>query len=216
MMSKQKLSQDEIDKIVVAGRVVSKPTSLGGGVVDVNFQTCQDGRLLWQYKLWKNMLYRAYCPKYKLRFPTYVGVTVCNEWLYFGNFLEWVNREVGYGGHKKGFALDKDLLIKGNKVYCPEACSFVPDAINLLLGSSAAIRGDFPIGVSYHQHTGKYQARLKCWGKLRFLGRHTTPEGASAAYKIAKEAHVKIVATQHRDSVKPAVYEALMNWKVEE
>ena len=37
----------------------------------------------------------------------------------------------------------------------------------------------------------------------------------AAAYKIAKEAHVKIVATQHRDGIKPAVYEALMNWEVE-
>lgn len=215
-MSKQKLSQDEIDKIVVAGRVVGKPTSLGGGVVDVDFFIGMNYDNIWQYKLWQNMLYRAYCPKHKLRFPTYVGVTVCNEWLYFGNFLEWVNREVGYGGHKKGFALDKDLLIKGNKVYCPEACSFVPDAVNLLLGSNAAIRGSLPIGVSQMKKSGTYRARLKCWGAEKHLGSFKTPEEASAAYKIAKEAHVKIVATQHRDSVKPAVYEALMNWKVEE
>ena len=214
-MSKQKLSQDEIDKIVVAGRIVGKPTSLGGGVVDVDFFVGMNYDNIWQYKLWQNMLYRAYCPNHKFRFPTYAGVTVCNEWLYFGNFLEWINREVGYGGHKKGFALDKDLLIKGNKVYCPEACSFVPDAINLLLGSSAAIRGDFPIGVSLCKRDGRFKANIKCWGKMRFLGRHDTPEAAFAAYKIAKEAHVKIVATQHRDSVKPAVYEALMNWKVE-
>ena len=215
-MSKQKLSQDEIDKIVIAGRIVGKPTSLGGGVVDVDFFIGMNYDNIWQYKLWQNMLYRAYCPKHKLRFPTYIGVTVCNEWLYFGNFLEWVNREVGYSGHKKGFALDKDLLIKGNKVYCPEACSFVPDAINLLLGNNAAIRGDLPIGVSLCKRDGRFKANIKCWGKMRFLGRHDTPEGASAAYKIAKEAHVKIVATQHRDSIKPAVYEALMNWKVEE
>ena len=215
MMSKQKLSQDEIDKIVVAGRVVSKPTSLGGGVVDVDFFVSVDGKHIWQYKLWQSMLYRAYCPKYKLRSPTYVGVTVCNEWLYFGNFLEWVNREVGYGGHKKGFALDKDLLIKGNKVYCPEACSFVPDAINLLLGNNAASRGSLPIGVSLCKRDGRFKANIKCWGKMRFLGRHDTPEAAFAVYKIAKEAHVKIVATQHRDSIKPAVYEALMNWTVE-
>ena len=215
-MRKQKLSQDEIDKIVIAGRIVGKPTSLGGGVVDVDFFIGMNYDNIWQYKLWQNMLYRAYCPKHKLRFPTYVGVTVCNEWLYFGNFLEWVNREVGYGGHKKGFALDKDLLIKGNKVYCPEACSFVPDAVNLLLGSNAAIRGDLPIGVSLCKRDGRFRANIKCWGKMRFLGRYDTPEEASAAYKIAKEAHVKIVATQHRDSIKPAVYEALMNWRVEE
>ena len=215
-MSKQKLSQDEIDKIVVAERVVALPTVCGVGFNDVAFQNRIGNRQIWQYLLWRGMLRRCFCPKHKLRFPTYVGVTVCNEWLYFGNFLEWVNREVGYGGRKKGFALDKDLLIKGNKVYCPEACSFVPDAINLLLGNNAASRGSLPIGVSLCKQDGNYQARLKCWGKMCFLGRHGTPEAAFAAYKIAKEAHVKIVATQHRDSVKPAVYEALMNWEVEE
>ena len=215
-MSKQKLSQDEIDKLVTFGRVESNRRVFGAGVNTVDFEVVVEGDHIWQYKLWQNMLYRAYCPKHKLRFPTYVGVTVCNEWLYFGNFLEWINREVGYGGRKKGFALDKDLLIKGNKVYCPEACSFVPDAINLLLGNNAAIRGSLPIGVSQMKNSGTYRARLKCWGAEKHLGSFKTPEEAFAAYKIAKEAHVKIVATQHRDSVKPAVYEALMNWKVEE
>jgi hypothetical protein len=213
---KRKLSQAEIDKLVTVDRIVATPTSLGGGVVDVDFFIGMNYDNIWQYKLWQNMLYRAYCPKYKQKFPTYVGVTVCSEWLYFGNFLEWVNREVGYGGHKKGFALDKDLLIKGNKVYCPEACSFVPDAINLLLGSNAAIRGGLPIGVSKLKGSDTYRARLKCWGSEKHLGCYKTPAAASAAYKIAKEAHVKVVATQHRDSIKPAVYEALMNWKVEE
>ena len=214
-MSKQKLSQDEIDKIVVAGRIVGKPTVCGVGFNDVFFQVKIGAKLIWQYRLWQNMLARAYCPKYKLRFPTYVGVTVCNEWLYFGNFLEWLNREVGYGGHKKGFALDKDLLLKGNKVYCPEACSFVPDAINLLLVDSGAIRGEWPVGVCFNKRNGKFMAGLSLDGRRKYIGLFITPEEASAAYKIAKEAHVKIVATQHRDSVKPAVYEALMNWKVE-
>ena len=214
-MIKQKLSQDEIDKIVVAGRIVGKPTSLGGGVVDVDFFIGMNYDNIWQYKLWQNMLYRAYCPKHKLRFPTYIGVTVCNEWLYFGNFLEWVNREVGYGGHKKGFALDKDLLIKGNKVYCPEACSFVPDAINLLLVDSGAIRGEWPVGVCFNKRKGKFMAGLSLDGRQKYLGLFLTPEEASAAYKIAKEARVKIVATQHRDSIKPAVFESLMNWEIE-
>lgn len=215
-MSKQKLSQDEIDKIVVAGRVVSKPSMCNVGIVDVDFQTCQNGRLIWQYKLWINMLARCFRAEYKEAHPTYEWATVCDEWLSFATFLEWCNKEVAYSGKPDGLALDKDLIISGNKAYSPEACSFVPDAINLLLGNNAAIRGDLPIGVCLMKKTGTYRASLKCWGSEKYLGSFKTPEAAFAAYKIAKEAHVKIVATQHRDSVKPAVYEALMNWKVEE
>lgn len=48
--------------------------------------------------------------------------------MYFSNFLKWFN-----GNYIKGYALDKDILIKGNKVYSPETCCFVPYEINTLV-----------------------------------------------------------------------------------
>lgn len=38
-------------------------------------------------------------------------------------------------------ALDKDILNKGNKVYCPENCIFVPRRINNLFTKSNRVRG---------------------------------------------------------------------------
>ena len=43
--------------------------------------------------------------------------------------------------------MDKDILVKGNKVYSPDTCRFVPQYINSLLTNAAAIRGELPCGV---------------------------------------------------------------------
>ena len=56
------------------------------------------------------------------------------------------------------YHLDKDILVKGNKVYSPETCCFVPQEINSLLVTSVRSRGDQPIGVSYNKLTQKYEA----------------------------------------------------------
>ena len=47
--------------------------------------------------------------------------SVCEEWKHFSNFKKWFDEN-----YIEGFDIDKDILIKGNKVYSPEACSFVP------------------------------------------------------------------------------------------
>ena len=44
-------------------------------------------------------------------------------------------------------AIDKDILYKGNKIYCPEKCIFVPFSINSLFTKRQNRRGDYPIGV---------------------------------------------------------------------
>ena len=40
-------------------------------------------------------------------------------------------------------------------------------------------------------------------------------EEAFNAYKKAKEAYIKEVAEEWRDSIDPRVYESLMNWVIE-
>ena len=211
---KVKLTQIEIDGLTSVDRVVVKPTVFGIGFNDVGFQPSIDGKHIWQYDLWNSMLRRCFGEKEKQRCPTYKDVTCCDEWLSFANFFEWVNKEVGYKGHPVGFALDKDIIVKGNKTYSPDFCSFVPQAVNLLLTDSGAARGEFPVGVHFHKATGKFTAQLRCFGKRKHLGLYTTPEAASFAYKTAKEAQIKIVATQYRDVLSSDVYESLMTWEV--
>ena len=209
------LHQNWANSLVSVDRLAVNPTVCGVGVNDVDFEVVVADDHIWQYRMWKAMIQRCFSEKLKARQSAYKDVTCCDEWLSFGNFLAWCNKETGYSGLPEGFQLDKDIIVKGNKIYSPEACSFVPRNVNMLLNDNGASRGNLPIGVSLCKRDGGFNANINCWGKKCFLGRHDTPEEASAAYKIAKEAHVKIVATQHRDSIKPAVYEALMNWGVE-
>ena len=47
----------------------------------------------------------------------------------------------------KKMCLDKDILIKGNKIYSQDTCIFVPKAINSLFTNRKRFRGEYPIGV---------------------------------------------------------------------
>jgi len=168
----------------------------GAGLNDADYITAQqiDGRtvLCPTYSKWKDMLKRAYSPTYQLKNPTYKGCTTCTEWLTFSNFARWYSENV-----IECYDLDKDLKIKGNKLYSPETCLFVPHAINSLLNDSAAARGPYPVGVCYDRSRGKLKVQISIDGKRRTLGRFTTKEAASKVYIKAKNAEMKRKCEQY-------------------
>lgn len=133
------------------------------------------------FSAWSNMLKRSYCEKYHNQKPSYIDVEVCSEWLLFSSFEKWclVN-------YIEGYHLDKDIKTKGNRVYSPENCLFVPPFINTVLSDSHAKRGDFPIGVSFNKSSGRYESYVKLNRKKKNLGLFNTPECAHLAYKKAK------------------------------
>ena len=166
-----------------------------------------------ELNLWCNMLNRCYSEKLHARIPTYKDCSTSNEFRRYSGFKNWCQSQIGFG--VVGFELDKDIIQKGNKEYHPDKCVFLPREINSFLRTRKKSRGAHPIGVTTNCKIDGFLAFLKKDKKKVYLGTFPTPKLAFQAYKIAKEAHVKIVATQHRDSIKPAVYEVLMNWKVE-
>ena len=212
-MKKLKLSQAEIDKLVVVERRAVKATVHGVGLLDVDFVTRISGASVWQHELWRGMLKRCFSKHTYIKDPTYVDVTVCDEWLSFANFIEWCNKEVGYKGKPVGLELDKDILAIGNKVYSKDTCCFVPHQINSLFCAAGAKRGKHPIGVK--EVKGRFVARLKMYGRKVNVGSYDTPERAFQAYKIAKESHVKSMALQYKDVLRPDVFDALMVWQVD-
>ena len=158
----------------------------------------KDGKRIntWEYIKWQNMLQRCFDNKYKEKYPTYKDVTCCDRWLCFANFLEdleILKQEYNWDVDEK-LQLDKDILYKGNKLYSLENCVLVPDWVNSLFTKRDAVRGDCPIGVSYHKRAKKYQAQCSINGKLTSLGLYSTPEQAFNAYKIAKENEIKRIA----------------------
>lgn len=171
------------------------------------------GSITKEYNLWSGMMTRAYNPKYHAKKPTYADVTVCEEWLHADNFMNWCQDQVGY--KNTGFQLDKDILQKGNKIYCPEVCVFVPSEINSQLTKAESRRGQYPIGVSWHSQHEKFMSGFRAGNKTKHLGYFSCPTKAFYAYKDAKEKYLKILAEKYRDVMDPRVCEALYQYKVE-
>lgn len=162
------------------------------------------------YTVWSDMLLRCYDPATQEKCPTYKGCTVAEEWHNFQNFAEWYKDQYQDGA----WQLDKDILNKGNRVYSPENCCLVPRDINALTLNRALHRGELPIGVSPNRK--RFKARLSMRGKCYTLGTFDTPEEAFAAYKAAKEAHIRdLVENDYRDILPEFIKVALLAYRVE-
>ena len=189
----------------------SKRTLICGvGCFDANYSRNIDKKTKKVYSDWDNMIRRCYYPKSLKNRESYNGCKVCDEWLSFVNFRIWHD-----SNYIEGYHLDKDILVKGNKIYSPDTCCFVPQEINTLLISCKSHRGVLPIGVCVYG--SRFQSYY--WRKCNqvYLGVFDTPEEAFYAYKTAKEAYIKEVAQEYYDAGKitKRVYDALVNYKVE-
>lgn len=167
-----------------------------------------------EYKVWSSMIQRCYDPYFLNKEPTYIDCYVCKEWLNFQNFAKWWEENV-YNCNNEKMCLDKDILIKGNKVYSPETCMIVPQRINNLFINRNRDRGDLPIGCSYLR--GKIQVRCNIIGKNEYLGVFPLdkPFQAFTAYKNFKENHIKQVADEYKDLITQKLYKAMYDFKVE-
>lgn len=171
------------------------------------------GKMANAYRAWYGMLRRAYCPKYHAGKPTYVDCSVTEEWLDYQEFANWFE---GHEYSNRGYELDKDLLLPGNKIYAPDRCVFVPRELNNLLIDSGAARGQYLQGVSLNKRGNNFRARIVINGKLGHLGCFDTEQEAYHAYKEAKEANVKRMANHWKNDIADEVYHALMRWQLED
>ena len=162
------------------------------------------------YKDWYGMLSRCYDVSYKDKYTTYKNCEVCEEWHNFQNFAKWYDENF-YEIEDHRMELDKDILFKGNKVYSPETCVFVPNRINSLFIKSNAKRGDYPIGVSYDNKNNKYMAS----GKNVYLGYYNTVKEAFNTYKEYKEKLIKQIANQYKNIIPQKLYDAMYSYEVE-
>lgn len=167
------------------------------------------GRPSREYGIWKEMIGRCYGERLKARLPTYKNCTVAPEWHDFQVFAEWYKNNLYLEAE---YCLDKDILIKGNKIYSANTCCLVPHEINCLLTDSGKSRGDYPQGVSFEKTSNKFQANIRINGRQKKLGRFDCPHKAHEAYVAEKEAHVKTKADEWRYRIDARAYLALMAW----
>jgi len=149
------------------------------------------------YSKWTGMLERAY----GRRNPSYNDAEVCEEWHSFMAFRSWM---INQDWQDK--ELDKDILGDGT-LYSPETCCFVPKHINTLFNNCGAKRGEFPMGVTWHNGNKKFTAQCCTDGKQKRLGYFNSVDEAEAAYLEAKTDEVKRHAMTQPDNVGQAMLE---------
>ena len=181
---------------------------------DGKYKSCDNYKFLKSYRCWESMLRRCYDKKLKERQPTYKDVICCEEWLNYQNFAKWYDENY-YKIEGEQMALDKDILIKGNKVYSPKTCCFVPKRINSLFVKNDAVRGSLPIGVRHGRTKKGYQTECNILNNPIYLGTFSTPEEAFKVYKEFKENYIKQVADEYKDKIPKKLYEAMYRYEVE-
>jgi hypothetical protein len=164
------------------------------------------------YSYWHRLLERCYNERLKEKRPSYKTVSVCDEWHNFQNFAKWFDDNYNIE-FMDGWQLDKDILIKGNKIYSPKTCCFVPSEVNTLFTKSNSIRGEFPLGVSKLKN--RFYARINKGDKNIYLGSFKSTDEAFNSYKIEKEKYIKEIADKWKDKINKKVYNAMYNYKVE-
>ncbi len=164
------------------------------------------------YVKWHNMMERCYNEGVQENSPKYKGCTVCKEWHNFQNFKIW------YEAHKYGSTpldLDKDILIKGNKVYSSETCCLVPKQINTLFTYKQRERDENTLPVGVWKDGNRYRAEINVFGKSKKLGYYDTAEEAFKRYKTYKMDFIQTIADSYKDEIPENVYRAMLDWQVE-
>lgn len=171
-----------------------------------------NGRIKKSYICWTNMIKRSCNRDFKEKHKTYANASSCKEWLCYEVFEDWYNDNY-YEVSGEIMCLDKDILIKGNKMYSPNTCVFAPQSINALFVKTDSLRGTLPIGVQ--KNGNKYYARWyeKCVSNITPVVE--TIDEAFALYKENKERHIKSMADEYKDKIPQKLYEAMYRYEVE-
>lgn len=182
-------------------------------VIDVENKD-ENGKYLKSYITWENMRTRCNNKNYLEKNPTYRGCKICDEWKKYSNFKKWYNKNF-YQVTGEKMCLDKDILKKGNKLYSPSTCIFVPTKINTLFVTCKKNRGNLPIGVTFNKKVNKYVVVATDGHKsTKNLGSFNTVGEAFEVYKNYKENLIKDVAKQYKEKIPKKLYDAMIRYEI--
>lgn len=194
------------------------PSVYGFGIVDVDRKHLIKEK---EYRIWTHMIHRCYVSdQYRSqRDLTYKDCIVCEEWRRYSNFYDWIHSQENYKQWAKGgFSIDKDIIKKGNKIYCPEYCCLIPNYINNIFTKHDAKRGEYPIGVAINIY-GTFTVTVRNYetNKNKHYGNFQTPKQAFCFYKKKKEEYIKKVAQEeyNKGNIIKRCYEAMISYQVE-
>lgn len=139
--------------------------------------------------VWRHMLERCEIGgRVQTKYPSYEGTGHVFEG--YQSFASWATEQFGYMNKEdngKYWQLDKDLLVRGNKIYSEDLCLFVPHKVNCLLTTRTGSRGDYPLGVYFEKKAGKFRANCQQQTKIpKFLGYFEDPYEAHKEWQLEK------------------------------
>ena len=190
-----------------------------GYLSEGEYKTRENGKKTRVYYTWHSMMERCYSDKYHKKHSTYKDCNVSEEFHNFQNFGSW-DSENFYTVEGERMELDKDVLVKGNKIYSPDTCIYVPQTINTLFVKKDRNRGESAIGTTRRKN-GKYVAQCNlinpetCKSKLKNLGYYDTELEAFEVYKYYKEKNIKEVADYYKDKIPSKLYQAMYKYEVD-
>lgn len=167
-----------------------------------------------EYKIWYAMLVRCYQEKSLLKNKSYVGCSVSESFKDYRKFKKWCNKQIGFRSRdEKGrvFHLDKDILIKGNKIYSEDTCCFVPHEINSAITSTGVKENELPVGVSKRKDRDTYSATITKHGKVQHLGSFPTVNEACEVYITERNDYILQLADKWKGKISTETYFKLIS-----
>lgn len=167
------------------------------------------------HRHWRHLISRTHGDKP----DRYEDATMDSEWYNLQNFLEWAVNQIGNSNKEDNgryWCIDKDILVEGNKRYSENTCIFVPNDINVFFAKQEIGNTGY-LGVNYIKPATKgakegYIARCHNNGERQYLGYYDTPLQAYLAYREAKIAVAKELASKWEGEVDGRVIEALLKF----
>lgn len=155
---------------------------------------------------WKLMITRV------CKDVAYSDCEIIDSWLDYQNYAEFYYTDKY---RKKGWCLDKDILVKDNRIYSPKTCCFVPNEINSYIANYRGIKNrqqkDLPVGVSLFKKQNLYRARVNdSITKKSIVKYFKNAEDAAEAYKEMKKVQIVKLADKWKDEISPKVYKSLI------
>lgn len=188
-----------------AVRDVMRKHYFGVGFVGTGVSRVKDVR---SFAVWVGMLERCYSTEY-LNGGAYQGCYVADEWHCFKIFQEWYEAQP----YCDIYEIDKDLLVKGNRLYSPQTCVLLPKHLNIALQGKRKNMGAYPCGVYYKKKNKNFIAQLAYGdGVQRHLGSFSTWQEAADAYNNAKTDQIRNLAETHKDVLDPRAHSAMSSW----
>lgn len=162
------------------------------------------------YSRWRGLFDRCHGKnRLKLKNISYRSCSICKEWHNFQNFAKWCNDN----NLCNGMCVDKDILIKGNKIYSPDTCIVIPDEINSRTNYNTPIRKSLMGTEKIALKNGyKYIAKFQRDGKKIESKRFETELEAHKFWATSKKQHLMDVTEPFRYAMTDKAYKAVCDF----